>query len=115
MALPTNAIVARDIHAFSFEVEQGGALRPASVMTIFTLLFMARDRKVGLDHLFYQLVKGCFVPPAEPLVRLGGIAEQEIDLSGSEIARVDFDHHLSRALVALPLRYRLTSATRGLL
>jgi hypothetical protein len=78
--------VSRDIDALGLEVEQ----RPTSVMTVLTLLFPAYDREVGFDHLLHQLIEGRFVPPAKSLVRLGGIAEQEVDLRGPEIAGVEF-------------------------
>src|SRR5450631_1746060 len=76
-----------------------GALRSTSVMAVLTLFFAAHGCKVGLDHLLHQLVEAGFVPPAEPLMCLGGIAEQEVNLGGPEIAGVDFDQHLPRACV----------------
>ena len=36
------------------------------------------------------------MPPAEPLTRLRRVADQEVDLAGTEIARINFDQYLLR-------------------
>src|SRR5262245_59240069 len=54
---------------------------------------------VGLDHLRYQLLERRPVAPAEPLVRLGRIAQQLVDLGWTEIARIDADEHLAVAAI----------------
>ena len=43
--------------------------------------------------------KACLMPPAEPLMRLGRIANQEIDFGWSKIRRIDPHHNLAAALI----------------
>ena len=66
-------------------------------MPVPALLFAAHSDEVGFNHLLHQIVEAGFMPPAEPLTRLGGVADQEIDLGGTEIAGVNLDQHLPRA------------------
>src|SRR5258708_7322759 len=49
------------------------------------------DLQILPDHLGHEIVELGFVPPTQPLVGLGGVADQEVDLCRAEIARVDFD------------------------
>src|SRR5690606_36276566 len=52
---------------------------------------------VMLDHFGDQRLQGHGVGPADPGLCLRGVSEEEIDLVGAEVARVDLDDLLSRA------------------
>ena len=84
----------RDVDALTGEVEER-RLRN-SVMPVLALLFAAYSGEVAVNHLRYEIVEAGFVPPAEPLTRLRRVADQEVDLAGTEIARINFDQYLLR-------------------
>jgi len=58
---------------------------------------LAHPGNIVIDHLFDEAVEAHAMPPAERLPRLAGIADQEIDLGRTEIARIDLDQHAVRA------------------
>jgi hypothetical protein len=64
-------------------------------MPIVALLLTAHSREIGLNHLLHKVVEADFMVTAEPLPCLGRIVEQEVDLTRTEIARIDFDQPLS--------------------
>ena len=51
---------------------------------------MSKRGQFGVDHDFYQVIELRFCFPAENALRLGWVADQEIDFSRSIIARVVF-------------------------
>src|SRR5581483_11544735 len=51
--------------------------------------------QIARHHLLHQLRKACLRPPAEPLPRLAGIADQQIDLGRAEIDRINPHHRLA--------------------
>src|SRR5215470_3766763 len=66
-----------------------------SVMPVYALLFQPHLRAIAVNHFRNQIDKARLVAPAEPLARFARIAEQNIDLGRTEIARIDFDQNLS--------------------
>src|SRR5262245_45261395 len=55
--------------------------------------------EIGIHHLRHQLLEAGLVLPAELGVRLGGIAQQEINFGRAEIALVDLDDDLAGLLI----------------
>src|SRR5277367_509568 len=51
--------------------------------------------EVRTNHLADELAKACLMPPAEPLMRLGRIPDQEIDFGWSKVPRIDTHHDLT--------------------
>src|SRR5215470_12475569 len=66
-----------------------------SVMPVYALPFQPHLRAIAIDHFRNEIRKARLVAPTEPLVRLARIAEQNIDLGRTEVARIDFDQGLS--------------------
>src|SRR5690606_17177490 len=67
-------------------------LLPVAVMAL--ALFLHRFA-VGVHHFAHQLAEAGLVLPPQPGARLGRVAEQEIDLGRTEIARVDLDQDVA--------------------
>ena len=55
--------------------------------------------KIRTNHLAHELAKARLMPPAEPLMRLRRIPDQEIDFGWSKIRRIDPHHNLAAALI----------------
>src|ERR1700733_8189631 len=55
--------------------------------------------EVRTNHLADELAKARLMPPAEPLMRLRRISDQEIDFGWSKIRRIDAHHNLTAALI----------------
>src|SRR5437588_6235267 len=53
--------------------------------------FAAREFEVTLDHLAHKLVEAGLRLPAKYLARLRGVADQHVNLSRAEVARVYLD------------------------
>src|SRR5580704_8241762 len=53
------------------------------------------DRKIAVDHFLDQLRKARLRLPAELFAGLAGVADQEIDLGGAKIHRIDANHRLA--------------------
>ena len=53
--------------------------------------FAAGEFPVGFGHHLCQVLEGDLGLPAEGAAGLGGVAEEEVDLGGAEVAGVDLD------------------------
>src|SRR3954463_15847462 len=49
--------------------------------------------QIRAHHLLHEVLEARRVLPAEPLARLRGIPDQEINLGRPEVARIDLDQH----------------------
>ena len=76
-----------------------------SVISVLAFSFAAHSHEVGLNHLLHQFVKAGFMPPTEPMLCLGGVADQEVDLGRTEIASVNLDQHLPRTVAMIVIRF----------
>lgn len=56
-----------------------------------TLWQRSARRHVSIHHEVNERLERSGRRPAQELARLGGVAEQEVDLGGPEVGRVDFD------------------------
>src|SRR3546814_14370902 len=68
-------------------------MAPASVMAVAARHLAGDSRKIGVDHLAYQRLEAGGGRPAEVPPRLRGIADHFVNLSRTEIARVEGDPH----------------------
>src|SRR5262245_47625494 len=75
-------------------------LRRYSVRVVIASVLPLHGDEIGLDHLAHELFEARLVSPAEPLARLRGVAEEEVDFGGSIVVGVDFDQHLTGRRVA---------------
>src|ERR1700691_1178932 len=53
----------------------------------------SHDLQVVTNHFGDEVVQFCLMAPAELLMRLGWIADQQIHFGGSKIARIDLDEN----------------------
>ena len=53
--------------------------------------FTHRQFQVRFDHHFHQFIEADLELPAKLFLGFGGIAQQQVHLSGAEVARVVFD------------------------
>src|ERR1700686_17270 len=75
------------------------SMRNGSSLGAITLSRTRRTLQVGFHHLRDELVEADPVGPAQLPLRLGGIAEQLIDLGGPEVARIDRHQRLVRLVI----------------
>src|SRR4051812_13528177 len=64
---------------------------PLSHANVPSLKLPLQQGDVGIDHDANQLLKGHLCGPAEALLRLGGIANEQIDFRRSQVACVEGD------------------------
>ncbi len=62
---------------------------------------VSQGLEIGPDHLARQFASGRAVAPAELVARLGGVADEQIDLGRAEIAAVDLDQAASILVIGL--------------
>src|SRR5690606_26704514 len=70
--------------------------RPALFVETAVIRLARDDAKIALDHILDKNIERGARLPAEHLLGLRCIADQEIDLSRAEIARIDLDQHFTR-------------------
>src|SRR5262249_31187734 len=58
-----------------------------------TRSFGGKSFKVGGDHLCYKLIERDFMVPAELGSGLRGIADEQFDLGGTKVARIDLNQN----------------------
>src|SRR5437016_2107643 len=76
-----------------------------SGVAISPFLLAQDGGQISFDHIAHQGIESCFVAPAELLARLARVAEELIDFSRSEIARIDVDEHFFRVFFDALLFY----------
>ena len=85
----------------NFPLPQRNGSRTPLTRTFFTLIapwaLALEALEVRTNHLADELAKARLMPPAEPLMRLGRISDQEIDFGWSKIRRIDPHHNLTAA------------------
>jgi hypothetical protein len=60
-------------------------------MAGLSLFFTSHSDQICRNHLLHHGIKAGFVPPAQSLTGLGGVAEQKVNLSRAEIPRIDLN------------------------
>src|SRR5262249_41649772 len=70
-----------------------------SVMQVVIFGFAAQPHAVFFDHLPYQRIETDPVSPAKLSMRLRCVADQNIDFSRPEIARIDLDQFLAARFI----------------
>ena len=58
---------------------------------------------VSSDHFFDEIMESRFVRPTEFFMRLGWVANQQIDLGRAEIPRINLDENIAGIFIAADL------------